>query len=128
MQQFTVLPGRSAYWLLIRGVQLEGLGLLCGVAISFESYFPSPLAWRLPFLGICLVVVAIGVVTSFRAYSRIKVEKAAGYATLWKIARENPDLVYVDSKDGQVIAAAGEPRPPSGRRADIEAAKARYQS
>jgi hypothetical protein len=128
MPQFTSLPGRSGYTLLLRGFTLEVLGFICIVPIALESYLPGPpLAWGGPFLGLCVVLVTAGVAVSLRAYSRVKVEKTAGYATLWKVANENPSLVYIDGRDGQVIASAGEPRPPSGRRADIKSAKARHQ-
>jgi hypothetical protein len=120
--------GRSAYSLILRGFALEVLGFLCIVPIVLESYLPGPtLAWGSTFVGLGLILVTAGVTVTLRAYSRVKVEKAAGYATLWKVAKENPSLVYIDSRDGLVIASAGEPRPPSGRRADIESAKARHQ-
>lgn len=55
-----------------------------------------------------------------------KAVEQEGYTTIWKAASENPDLTYVDGRDGRVIAAAGASRPTSGRRADLDAAKARY--
>ena len=68
----------------------------------------------------------VGVFLAFRSSEQAKAEKHEGYTTIWKTATENPDLIYVDGKDGKVIAAAGESRPASGRRADLDAAKARY--
>jgi hypothetical protein len=128
MQPFTSLPGRPAYSLLLRGFALETLAFLCIIPIVFESDLPGPsLAWGGPFVGLGLILVTAAVTVTLRGYSRVKVEKAAGYTTLWKVAKENPGLVFVDSKDGRVIAAAGEARPPTGRRGDIEAGKARHR-
>jgi hypothetical protein len=127
MQQVRPLPGLSASSLMLRGFLLEMLGFLCIVPIVLESYLPGPWwAWGGPFLGLGLILVTVAVMVTLRSYARIKVEKAAGYATLWKVAYENPSLVYFDARDGRVIALAGEQRPRTGRRADIEAAKARH--
>jgi hypothetical protein len=82
--------------------------------------------WGGTFVGLCLILVTVAVTVTLRSFARIEVEKAAGYTTLWKVAKENPSLVYIDGRDGRVIALADEPRPRTGRRADIEAAKARH--
>ena len=73
-----------------------------------------------------MILVAAGVGVTLRSFARSKLERAAGYTTVWKTANENPHLVYIDGKDGRLIASAGESRPATGRRADIEAAKTRH--
>ena len=122
------LPGASARALLVRGYAYEVAAFLCVVPIVLESYLSGPWwAWGGSLLLVAFVLLAVGLILTFRASARAKAEKQEGYTTLWHDATENLDLAYVDGKDGKVIAAAGDPRPDTGRRADLEAAKARYQ-
>lgn len=121
------LPGASASALLVRGYAFEVAAFLCVVPIVLESYLPGPWwAWGGSFLLLAFVLLAVGVILTFRSSARAKAEKHEGYTTIWQAASENPDLTYVDGRDGQVIAAAGDSRPATGRRADLDAAKARY--
>ena len=127
MQEVKPVPGVPASVLMSRGFTLELLGFLCIVPIVFESYLPGPwLVWGGTFLGLALVLVIAGVAVTLRSFARSKSERSAGYTTLWKVANDDSHLVYVDGKDGRVIAAAGEQRPATGPRADIETAKARH--
>ncbi|HET7414460.1 MAG TPA: hypothetical protein VFI97_02040 [Arthrobacter sp.] len=127
MQEVKPVPGVAASVLMARGFILELLGFLCIVPIVFESYLPGPwLVWGGTFLGLVLVLVIAGVAVTLRSLARSKSERSAGYTTLWKVANENLELAYIDGKDGRLIAASGESRPRTGRRADLEAAKARH--
>lgn len=113
---------------MVRGFVLEVAAFLCVVPIVFESRLPGPWwAWGGSFLGLSLILVIAGVTLTIRSFARTKREKAEGYTTVWKVAKENPTLVFIDGKDGMVISGAGESRPSTGRRKDLEAAKARQR-
>lgn len=77
-------------------------------------------------LGVIVVLLSLSLRCSYKGIVRRRQERSAGYTTIWKVAKYEPNLVYIDDKDGQVIAAAGDPRPATGRRADLDAAKARW--
>ncbi len=127
MVTLKTLPGAPASALLVRGYAFEVAAFLCVVPIVLESYLPGPWwAWGGSFLFVAVVLLAVGLILTFRSSARAKAEKQEGYTTLWKDATENPDLIYVDGKDGKVIAATGDTRPATGRRANLDAAKARY--
>ena len=97
------------------------------IAMTFESVLPGKSwLWGLSFYGLIVVLISLSLHSSFKGIVRRRKERSAGYTTIWKVAKYEPNLVYIDDKDGRVIAAAGDPRPATGRRADIEAAKARY--
>ncbi len=124
-----LLPGTPASALMVRGYAFEVAAFLCVVPIALESYLPGPWwAWGGGFLGVATVLLAIGIRLAFASASRSRAERAAGYTTVWKVAVEDLALVYVDGRDGRVVAGADQPRPASGRRADIEAAKARHST
>lgn len=127
MSTVKTVPGAPASALMVRGYACEVAAFLCVVPIVLESYLPGPWwAWGGSCLFLAFVLLAAGVFLTFRSSARAKAEKQEGYTTIWRDASENLDLAYVDGRDGTVIAAAGESRPTSGRRADLDAARARY--
>jgi hypothetical protein len=127
MLTMKTVPGAPASSLMVRGYAIEVAAFLCVIPIALESYLPGAWwAWGGSFLLLALVLLVGAVVLTFKSSARAKVEKQRGYTTIWTVATEDPHLTYVDGKDGRVIAAAGESRPATGRRSDLEAAKARY--
>lgn len=121
-----LLPGAAASTLMIRGFILEVAAAACAIPIVFAFILPGHTAyWAAAFVGLGIVLMIVSLRMTFGSFSRVKKERAAGYATVFKAAKENRDLAFVDAKDNQVVALAGEPMPRSGRRKDIDEAKRR---
>jgi hypothetical protein len=113
--------------LLVRGFLLLAAGALCVVPIVIGSaVLPAGFrwAWNVAWLTIGVLLVIVAVATSVRAYRQDARQVRQGYTTLWKSAVRHPEVIYLDGRDGSIISGVSQRRPRSGRRADIEAAKA----
>src|SRR5665811_1068012 len=73
MSTMKTLPGAPASALLVRGYACEVAVFLCVVPIVLESYLPGPWwAWGASFLFLAFVLLAVGVILTFRSSARAK--------------------------------------------------------
>jgi len=121
-----LLPGLNAAQLTVRGAACEAAAAACVVPIALQRVLPGGrLLWLAAGLTLGLALLAVGLYLTFRSFARTRAEKATGYTTLWKVAREDPSLAYLDGRDGTLISGPGQSRPRTGRRGDIQACKDR---
>jgi len=114
------LPGWSAGMLLVRGtiVELCGFAMEAPLVVAAASHHDM---WTGIFLGVGLVALLAGGVTSIRGFQKGKAEQRAGYATLPKMAKINPALFLLDRRDFHVLFYPNQPRPRTRNRKDMDA-------
>jgi hypothetical protein len=115
------VKGWSAGELMLRGALLELCAVACVLLISLEGYLPGRwYYWGIPFLGLALTLLSIGVTWGFKSISKSKREIERGYTTIWKVAVQHHELSYLQSPNLVLISGPGEPRPRNGTRKIVD--------
>lgn len=119
--------GTSSRRLLLRGFSLEAAGAFMVIPIVVGSrLLPGDASglWFVTWATVGVALVALGVAYTIQAYRQDARQLRAGFTTLWKSAVDHPEVEFRDGTDGTVISGPHERRPASGRKRDIQAAKA----
>ena len=106
-----ILPGPPAATLILVGIYYEGAAFLSGFILPFEAYLPGRwYYWGIAVLVVAVLLLARGLVITFRGYRLLAEEKRRGYTTALGDARKDASLYYVDRKTLAVVAGPNEPR------------------
>jgi len=115
------LDGWPAWTLTFRGGLLEMCAGACVLPLALESFLPGRwFYWAIPIGVMFMALMSVGATWTFKSFARSRKEVARGYTTIWRKAKEHPELTYLSAYDLSVISGPHQSRPRNGTRRVVD--------